>query len=163
MGSAHPLIQMLGAMMGLALMGSGIVAIDVSTSAPTTTIAIMGSSLPAPAREAPTLSGWGKIFIVLLLAARGVAYLVWRRPIVEAKAIIETSPLRSDQAPMAMVDLRLFLVSLVVVEGLAGIGLVLWSEGHRVSTMDKVGTVGAAAIIAFVAHLLILANRRGPR
>lgn len=38
--------------------------------------------------EVPSLTQWGKIYALLLLAALGVAYLVWRRPIMQALSLI---------------------------------------------------------------------------
>lgn len=122
----------------------------------------VGAVLPmsSPALEVPSLTSWGKVFSLLLLGALGVAYLVWRRPVVQAQAILETSPLGPVQVSPVLVDPVLYLKVLVFTE-LAGIGLVCGVRwlGRAVSTVDTVGVLASGAIVAFVVHLLWLGRR----
>lgn len=122
------------------------------------------SITPSGVHEVPTLTAWGKIFSALLLAALGVAYLVWRRPIARAQAILETSPLGSGSPTPPLVDWRLYFKTLLVLEALslAGIGIVRL-VARPLSTLDSLGVIGAAAIVALVVHLLILARSGGSR
>lgn len=117
--------------------------------------------LPAGARyEVPSLTGWGKILSCLLLAALGVASVVWRRPVLYAQAILETSPLGSGHWSGSLVDWRLCVKTVVAVEVFAT-GAV-WVVGvcwRPLSTTDTLGVVGSGAILAFVIHLLVLHRR----
>ncbi len=116
-------------------------------------------ALPADASEIPSLTIWGKIFAFLLLGALGVAYLVWRRPLLQAQAILETSPLGGGQAPSPLVDWGLYLKTLVVIEMCLVVAVVvLHYTGRPISTLDTFGTLASGAIVALVVHLLILAR-----
>ena len=111
----------------------------------------------------PSLTAWGKIFSLLLLAALGVAYLVWRRPIDRARAILETSPLGGGEESASLVDWGLYVKVLLGLElvGLLGIGA-FRLNGFVLSGLDTMGVLGCGAIVAFVVHLLVLARRGGP-
>lgn len=111
----------------------------------------------------PSLTAWGKIFSFLLLAALGVAYLVWRRPLVQARAILETSPLGTTSGVVALVDWTLYVKVLLAVEALAMGAVVLlrlFAERSLTPT-DTLGIVASASIVAFVVHLLMLSRRQG--
>jgi hypothetical protein len=110
------------------------------------------------AYEIPSLTAWGKIFSVLLLVALGVAYIVWRRPIVQAQAILETSPLGVGQ-PVTLVDWSLYFRTLLAIEVLAlcGIGT-LRIVGRPLAALDMLGVIASGAIVALVVHLLWLAR-----
>lgn len=113
--------------------------------------------------EVPSLAGWGKIFSVLLLGTLGVAYLVWRRPVIQAQAILETSPLGTGQPSLPLVDWKLYLKTLAATELVAVIGMALLSfSGRRLENGDSLGVLVSGGIVALVIHLLILA-RRGER
>ncbi len=107
--------------------------------------------------EVPSLTQWGKIYALLLLAALGVAYLVWRRPIMQAQAVLETSPLGEKSPPL--VDWSSYLKLLVIMEIVAGgvIGILMQS-GMAIDGINTIGALGATAIVAFVVHLLWLAR-----
>ena len=110
--------------------------------------------------EVPTLTAWGKIFSLLLLAALGVAYLVWRRPVLQAQAILETSPLGTARPAPPLVDWSLYIKALLVVEAVALAAVWAWSTWKgRLSSMDGLGILASGAIAAFVIHLLILSQR----
>jgi len=110
----------------------------------------------------PSLTAWGKIFSFLLLAALGVAYLVWRRPVVQARAILETSPLGTSSGAVGLVDWPLYVKTLLAVEALAMVVLVaLRLAGRALGTTDTLGIAASAAIVAFVLHLLLLTRRGG--
>ncbi len=113
-------------------------------------------------REIPTLTAWGKIFSVLLLGALGVAYLVWRRPVAQARAILETSPLGVSHPTAPLVDWRRYFKTLLALETLA-IASVLLARlaGRPLTAMDTLGVLGSSAIVALVVHLLILARSGG--
>ncbi len=107
--------------------------------------------------EIPTLTAWGKIFSVLLLAALGVAYLVWRRPVMQARAILETSPLGTRDRSTTLVDWGLYVKALIALDGLALIAVAaLKLSGRTVGGIDVLGVLASGAIVAFVVHLLIL-------
>ncbi len=107
--------------------------------------------------EVPSLTQWGKVYALLLLAALGVAYLVWRRPIMQAQAVLETSPLGGKGTPL--VDWLSYLKLLVAMEVVAGVVIgVLSQSGVRLGGLDAMGFVGATAIVAFVLHLLWLSR-----
>ena len=111
--------------------------------------------------EVPTLTAWGKIFAMLLLAVLGVAYLVWRRPVMRAQAILETSPLGGNQPSSQLIDWRGFLGALVVVEGLALVAITVAAWTYRpISTTDRLGVLTSGAILALIVHLLILARNQ---
>ena len=108
----------------------------------------------------PSLTAWGKIFSFLLLAALGVAYLVWRRPVVQARAILETSPLGTSPRLVTLVDWPLYVKTLLAVEALAMGGLIcLRLTARPLTSTDSLGVAASAAIVAFVLHLLLLARR----
>ena len=112
----------------------------------------------AVGHEIPSLTTWGKIFSVLLLAAFGVAYLVWRRPVLQAQAILETSPLGAGCRCAPLVDWMLYLKTVIGVETVAL--LVVWAlsrMGRPLAWVDTLGVLGSGAIVAMVLHLLILA------
>ena len=117
-------------------------------------------SLPGTRYEVPSLTIWGKVLSCLLLAALGVASVVWRRPVLYAQAILETSPLGAGHWSGSLVDWRLFVKTAVAVELLAVASV--WFVGvcwRPFSTTDTLGVVGSAAIVAFVIHLLMLHRR----
>ncbi|MEE9296221.1 MAG: hypothetical protein V3W34_14840 [Phycisphaerae bacterium] len=123
---------------------------------------VFGGPTPAAAAggyEVPSLTGWGKIFSVLLLAALGVAYLVWRRPVLQAQAILETSPLGTGPQSGPLVDWSLYFKTLLGIEAAALIivGVLSWT-GRPLVWVDTWGVFGAGAIVAMVIHLLILAR-----
>lgn len=110
--------------------------------------------------EVPSLTVWGKVFAFLLLAALGVAYLVWRRPVVQARAILETSPLGGSQQPGELIDSLLMLKMLAAFEAASVAGIVIaLAAGRPLSWLDTLGLLGSAAIIAFIVHLLVLGQR----
>ena len=115
------------------------------------------------ATNVPTLTSWGKIFALLLLVALGVAYLVWRRPIMQAQAILETSPLGSSQAGATpLVDWVLCLKFLVLIEIAAGGAILAWGKVKQpLATIDALGVLTSGVILAFVLHLLWLGRRGG--
>lgn len=118
----------------------------------------------APGRHAvPSLTAWGKIFSFLLLAALGVAYLVWRRPMVHARAILETSPLGTSPDVVTLVDWVLYCKVLLAVEALAMSGVVLLRllAERPLTPTDTMGVIASASIVAFVLHLLMLTRRGG--
>ncbi len=117
---------------------------------------------PLGTYEVPSLTAWGKIFSVLLLAALGVAYLVWRRPVVQAQAILETSPLGPGQSSLPLVDWRQYFKTAAVIEIVALLGVgVLRLVHHPLSGVDTLGVLASGAIVALVVHLLILARSGG--
>ncbi len=120
-------------------------------------------SMSAPAQgpaEIPSLTAWGKIFSFLLLAALGVAYLVWRRPVDRARAILETSPLGSEEQTASLVDWGLYAKVVVVLEVLALVVILgMRTQGLVLSRVDTLGVLGVGAIVAFVIHLLWLGRR----
>lgn len=123
-----------------------------------------GSDAPATARHAvPSLTAWGKIFSFLLLAALGVAYLVWRRPMVQARAILETSPLGTSPDVMTLVDWGLYCKVLFGIEALAMGGVILLRllAERSLTPTDTLGVVASGSIVAFVLHLLLLTRRGG--
>ena len=112
--------------------------------------------------EVPSLTVWGKVFSCLLLAALGVAYLVWRRPVVKAQAILETSPLGSEEQACPLVDWVLYVKTLLVVNLLALAGIwVFRLAGYPLTGVDTLGILASGAIVAFVIHLLLLSRRGG--
>jgi hypothetical protein len=114
------------------------------------------------ALEVPSLTAWGKIFSFLLLAALGVAYLVWRRPVDRARAILETSPLGSEEQTGSLVDWGLCAKVVVLVEVLAVATILGFRiQGYALSAIDTLGVLGVGAIVAFVIHLLWLSRRGG--
>ncbi len=120
--------------------------------------------VPHGALEVPSFTFWGKLFAMLLLAALGVAYLVWRRPVVQAQAILETSPLGAGHQPPALVDWSLYVKTLIVIEALALVGIGLTRVVFRpLSVTDTLGIVASGAIVALVVHLLILARSGSER
>jgi len=113
--------------------------------------------------EIPSLTAWGKVFSFLLLTALGVAYLVWRGPIVRAQAILETSPLGAGAQSAALVDWHLYLKTILATDGAALACVVgLRMAGITLTTVDTMGLLASGAIVAFVIHLLLL-SRRGDR
>ena len=124
----------------------------------TSTIAVT----PGP-HAVPSLTAWGKIFSFLLLAALGVAYLVWRRPMVQARAILETSPLGTSPDVVTLVDWILYCKVLLAVEALAMGGVVLFRvvAERSFTPTDTLGVAASASIVAFVLHLLMLTRRGG--
>lgn len=123
-----------------------------------------GVDAGAPGRHAvPSLTAWGKIFSFLLLAALGVAYLVWRRPMVQARAILETSPLGTSPDVVTLVDWALYTKVLLAVEALAMGGVILLRllAERSLTPTDTLGVVASASIVAFVLHLLLLTRRGG--
>lgn len=125
-----------------------------------TVLASSAVELSTGRTDVPTLTGWGKIFSLLLLATLGVAYLVWRRPVVQAHAILETSPLGTPSLPPTLVDLSLYIRTLLVVE-LVALAVVwgLYSMQGGLVGIDALGVFTSGAIVAFVVHLLILGQR----
>lgn len=122
---------------------------------------VAGLGLPAERYEVPSLTVWGKVFSFLLLAALGVSALVWRRPVLYAQAVLETSPLGSGLWCGKLADWRLYLKTLLVVETLAIVSVLFFGDGgYFVSTTDTLGLTGSGAIVAFVVHLLLLHRRR---
>ena len=115
----------------------------------------------APGRyPVPTLTAWGKIFSILLLGALGVAYLVWRRPVVQAQAILETSPLGMSQPAPPLVSWPTYFLAFVLTEVVAMAGVWGWAlAGHPIQQIDVLGVLASGAIVAFVIHLLILGHR----
>lgn len=123
-----------------------------------------GSETVVPGRHGvPSLTAWGKIFSFLLLAALGVAYLVWRRPMVQARAILETSPLGTSSGVVALVDWVLYGKVLLAVEALAmgGVVLLRFLAERSLTPTDTLGVMASASIVAFVVHLLLLTRRSG--
>ncbi len=116
-----------------------------------------------PHRELPSLQIWGKIFSGLLLGTIGVAYLVWRRPVMQAQAILETSPLGTGSPSPPLIDWSLFIRTCIVVEATLGVSLWAFSAmlGRGIAMLDVLGVLGAGVIVSFVAHLLLLG--RGER
>lgn len=112
--------------------------------------------------EVPSLTVWGKVFSCLLLGALGVAYLVWRRPIVKAQAILETSPLGTEERTSPLVDWVLYLKAWLAIDLLALAGIwVLRLSGLILTGVDTLGILASGAIVAFVVHLLLLSRRSG--
>ncbi|NOT02781.1 MAG: hypothetical protein HOP29_19440 [Phycisphaerales bacterium] len=113
-----------------------------------------------PVVEIPSLTAWGKIFSMLLLAALGVSYIVWRRPVVRAQAILETSPLGTGSIAPPLVDWLLYAKLFLVVNGLAMLGVMgIRLSGRVLSALDTLGVLASGAIVAFVVHLLLLSRR----
>lgn len=114
----------------------------------------------------PSLTVWGKMFSGLLLATLGVAYLVWRRPVLQAQAILETSPLGTGRPAPPLVDWMLYLKTLLATEFVAAVGLLIARSAiGPMAMLDMLGVLGSGAIVALVVHLLLLARdvsgRRG--
>ena len=131
----------------------GLVALACFTSASWLTWDV-GTAASAPPHEVPTLTGWAKIYSFALLAALGVAVLVWRRPVVQAQAVLETSPLGLNR-PVSLPDWRGYAVTLVLVETLAFAGVVVFDDLWAARpAADWLGLAGCAAVVAFVMHLL---------
>ncbi len=121
----------------------------------------VGGDVPTTV-DIPTLTGWGKIFSALLLTAMGVAYLVWRRPVMQAQAILETSPLGAGHRMQPLMDWRLYLNVLLGVEAVALVSVLASARvGHPLSVLDRCGVLGSGAIVALVAHLLLIARGDG--
>jgi hypothetical protein len=118
------------------------------------------SATPRTSVEIPSLTAWGKIFSMLLLAALGVSYIVWRRPVVRAQAILETSPLGTGSGAPPLVDWFLYAKLFLVVNGLAMLGVMgIRLSGRVLSVLDTLGVLASGAIVAFVIHLLLLSRR----
>lgn len=141
---------------GLAAMVVGLVLMGMAAA---------GERLEPGVYAVPTLSVWGKVIALLSLGALGASFLVWRQVVVRANAILETSPLGASpmgvrRKPVALVDWRLLILVGVVMEILAAVGLWVAHWSHvPVSRLDVVGWLFAAAIVAFIAHLVVIAGR----
>lgn len=126
------------------------------------TILLSSRSTPTPQwiLEIPSLTAWGKIFSMLLLAALGVAYIVWRRPVVRAQAILETSPLGTGSAAPPLVDWFLYTKLFLLINGMAVLVIMaLRLSGRILNLLDTLGVLASGAIVAFVVHLLLLSRR----
>ncbi len=108
------------------------------------------------------MSAWGGIIAVLLSLALGVAVVVWRRAVLHAYAVLETSPLGlpvSIQEPW--IDGRRLACTVVLFEGLAFLCVfVLGMQGRLLMGREVLGIIGSAGLCSFVVYLLGSASRR---
>ncbi len=108
---------------------------------------------PTP-QEVPALGEWAKIYALALLAALGVAVVVWRRPVVQAQAVLETSPLGAGPTG-SLFDWRGYLATLMVVETLAFASVLVLDDLRAARPpANWLGLAGCAAVVAFMLHLI---------
>ena len=116
---------------------------------------LVRQTVPA-AMPVPTLSQWGSVLMLLLLAAAGALFLFAR--IKMEAAVVECGALTLSPK---IVDSRLLAKTTLFVE--AAIGLMLVVLKSVVAPSDIVGALASGVVLAFIIHLFIVNARRGEK
>jgi hypothetical protein len=107
-----------------------------------------------PVTGAPTLSEWGAILMGLLIVAACVFFLFGRRK--ESMELAAAAPSVTFGGSGNTIDWRVLAKVTLFVEAAISVGLIALSAGAT----DVVGALTSGVLVAFIAHVFIVAARR---
>jgi hypothetical protein len=122
----------------------------------------IGTTPPTPVFAAPTLSQWGAILLSLLLLATGTVFITGRRRMaVETETLSGASNFNEPARPLFAA--KIFAKALAVTLSLFLAGLATFTRlSGSIGAIDVCGALLCSLIVAYIAHLLIVASRDFP-
>jgi hypothetical protein len=109
----------------------------------------------APPLIIPTMSQWGLIILALLLLSVCIVFLLQRQ------VRLATAGANSASANLPLFDRTLFfrVLGMALLVAITGLALSLWYFGS-LTNADIFGTLVSTGIVAYIIHVLMLANRK---